>query len=154
MSEYTAKIEWQRGDQAFLDNRYSRGHSWTFDGGAVVEASASPHVVPLPMSVESGVDPEEAFVASLSSCHMLFFLAIAAKRKYRVESYVDDAIGVMEIDGDSKMSMTTVTLRPRAVFAAERRPTAEQIDKMHHQAHQQCFIANSVKTTILVKPAA
>ncbi|MFQ5546586.1 MAG: OsmC family protein, partial [Acidiferrobacterales bacterium] len=104
MSEYTATIEWQRDGQDFLSNKYSRGHTWTFDGGVEVPASSSPHVVPVPMSVAANVDPEEAFVASLSSCHMLWFLAIAAKRKFVVDSYIDNAVGTLEKDADSKLA--------------------------------------------------
>ena len=116
MSTYFATINWQREQQNFLDNQYSRGHSWAFDGGQVVPASSSPHIVPLPMSVEANVDPEEAFVASLSSCHMLFFLSIAAKRRYVVDSYVDNAQGLMANDVDGKMAMTKVTLKPEIGF--------------------------------------
>jgi len=113
MSEYSAKVSWARGDdEAYIDNKYSREHQWEFDGGVTVPASSSPHVVPLPYSVEANVDPEEAFIASLSSCHMLFFLSIAAKRKFVVDEYVDDALGVMGKGDDGKISMTKITLRP------------------------------------------
>ncbi len=149
MSQYYATIKWQRQrDEKFIDNKYSRAHVWEFDGGEIVQASSSPHVVPLPYSIEANVDPEEAFIASLSSCHMLFFLSIAAKRRYEIESYTDNATGIMQINEDKKMSMTDVTLKPRIVFSGEKQPTKEQIDKIHHQAHEQCFIANSVKTKI------
>ncbi|TQV88164.1 OsmC family protein [Aliikangiella coralliicola] len=152
MSEYTAKITWLRNQQEkFSDNQYSRGHRWQFDGGAEVAASSSPHVVPLPYSVEANVDPEEAFIASLSSCHMLFFLSIAANRKYVIDEYVDSAIGIMEKDNDNKVSMTKVTLRPQVKFSGDRRPTLEQLEKMHHQSHEQCFIANSVKTEVVTE---
>ncbi|MEM9599034.1 MAG: OsmC family protein, partial [Acidobacteriota bacterium] len=113
MSEYLAEVRWIRGDdEPYTDNRYSRGHEWRFDGGVTVPASASPHVVPLPYSVEANVDPEEAFVAALSSCHMLFFLSIAAKKRFVVDRYVDRAVGQMERGDDGKVSMTRVTLRP------------------------------------------
>ncbi len=149
MSEYTATISWFRqAGENFLESDYSRGHEWSFDGGAVVPASSSPHVVPLPHSVEANVDPEEAFVASLSSCHMLFFLAIAAKRKFVVDSYVDNAVGTMERDADGRLSITRVRLRPEIVFSGDTQPTREQLVKLHHQSHQQCFIANSVKTEV------
>ena len=152
MSEYFAKINWVRdSNESYVDNKYSRGHEWIFDGGVIVQASSSPLVVPLPYSVEANVDPEEAFVASLSSCHMLFFLSIAAKRKYVVDSYIDDAVGIMEKDGDGNMSMTKVTLRPYVEFSGTKRPTIAQLEKMHHQSHQQCFIANSVKTEIVTE---
>jgi len=152
MSEYFANIHWSRGlNENYIDNKYSRGHQWTFDGGVVIQASSSPHVVPLPYSVENNVDPEEAFVASLSSCHMLFFLSIAAKRKYIVDSYVDDAVGIMDKDSDGNIAMTKVTLRPFIIFSGDKKPTMQQLEKMHHQSHQQCFIANSVKTKIVTE---
>lgn len=152
MSNHNTTINWQRQDgEEFIDNKYSRGHTWEFDGGKVIQASSSPQVVPLPYSVEANVDPEEAFIASLSSCHMLFFLSFAANRKYTVESYTDKAFGIMQIDKENKMSMTDVTLQPKIVFSGEQQPTQEQIDKIHHNAHQQCFIANSIKTRIHIK---
>ncbi|EAQ55849.1 MULTISPECIES: OsmC family protein [Vibrio] len=152
MSEYSAVIRWARGDdEAFSDNQYSRGHTWEFDGGITVPASSSPHVVPLPFSVEANVDPEEAFIAALSSCHMLTFLGIAAKQKYVIDSYVDDAIGVLEEDESGRSSITKVTLRPDIVFLGTKKPTAKQLDKLHHLAHKNCFIANSVKTEIVVE---
>lgn len=149
MSEYYASVRWAREkDEPYIDNKYSRGHVWEFDGGASVLASSSPHVVPLPYSVEANIDPEEAFVASLSSCHMLFFLSIAAKKRFVVESYNDDAIGIMENDQSGRISMTRVTLRPKVVFAGDRAPSREELEKMHHLSHEQCFIANSVKTVV------
>ena len=152
MSAYFATVNWVRGSQeSYIDNQYSRGHEWRFDGGAVVPASSSPHVVPLPYSVEANVDPEEAFVASLSSCHMLFFLSIAAKRKYVVDSYTDNAVGNMETDGDGKVSMTKVILKPQVIFSGDKQPTMAQLEKMHHQAHELCFIANSVKTEVVTE---
>jgi organic hydroperoxide reductase OsmC/OhrA len=148
MSQYTAVITWERNGAAFTDNRYSRAHRWSFDGGIEVPASASPHIVPLPLSVAAAVDPEEAFVAALSSCHMLWFLSIAAKQGFPVESYRDEAIGVMAKSPDGKLAMTQVTLRPRVVFAGDKRPSAKQHEAMHHEAHEQCFIARSVKTNV------
>lgn len=151
MAEYTASIQWARGaDEAFLDQRYSRGHEWLFDGGVRVPASSSPHVVPLPYSVEANVDPEEAFVASLSSCHMLFFLAIAASQGLVVEHYVDHAVGGMEKGSDGRVAMTRVTLRPKAVFSGEQ-PSREALERIHHAAHEKCFIANSVKTAVVTE---
>ena len=152
MSEYTATLEWQRGEQDFLGNSYSRKHTLRFDGGAEVSGSSSPSVVPLPMSDASAVDPEEMFVASLSSCHMLWFLSIAAMRKFCVDSYVDDATGIMARNADGKMAMTVVTLRPHVVFSGDLLPTAEQIHALHHKAHSECFIANSVKTEVRCEP--
>ena len=152
MSEYGANISWYRGkNEAYIDNKYSRGHKWSFDGGLTVPASASPHVVPLPHSVEQNVDPEEAFVASLSSCHMLFFLSIPAKRRYIVDEYVDNAAGVMDKGIDGKECMTRVTLRPQIKFSGEKQPDYQQLEKMHHQAHDLCFIASSVKTEIVTE---
>ena len=148
MSEYTAKLEWQRGGGDFLGNRYSRKHTLHFDGGAELAGSSSPSVVPLPMSDASAVDPEEMFVASLSSCHMLWFLSIAAARKFCVESYVDNASGVMARNAEGRMAMTAVTLKPHVVFSGYPIPTAEQIYALHHKAHAECFIANSVKTEV------
>ena len=152
MSQYFATIEWnKKASASFVDNQYSRAHQWKFDGGAIIDASSSPHVVPLPYSIETHVDPEEAFIASISSCHMLFFLSIAAKRRYVIEKYTDEASGIMELDDNNKISMTSVTLQPKIMFSGDRQPTAKQIDKIHHQAHGQCFIANSVNTKIHIK---
>ena len=152
MSEYFAKVNWERKPtEVYIDNKYSRGHEWTFDGGITVKASSSPHIVPLPYSVEENVDPEEAFIATLSSCHMLFFLSIAAKNKYIVDSYVDNAVGVMKKGRDGKISMTKVTLKPYVQFSGEKTPTLDQLEVMHHQSHEQCFLANSVKTEIVTE---
>jgi len=152
MSHYTAVIRWERGSQPFHDNRYSRGHVWRFDGGIEVPASSSPSVVPLPMSRAEAVDPEEAFIASLSSCHMLWFLSIAAKRKFIVDTYEDQAEGVMEKNADSKLAMTKVTLRPRVVFSGATPPDRAQLDALHHAAHEQCFIASSVRSEVVIAP--
>src|SRR5712691_6063283 len=152
MSDYTATITWQRKGAAFVDNKYSRAHLWQFDGGIQVPASASPHVVPLPFSVLEAVDPEEAFVASLASCHMLWFLSIAAKHGFVVDTYRDEATGIMAKNAEGKLAMTEVTLRPRVAFSGEKRPTAAQHESMHHEAHEQCFIASSVKTDVRCEP--
>lgn len=153
MSDYSASVQWARSThELFLDNQYSRGHTWTFDGGAVVAASAAPDVVPLPYSVAANVDPEEAFIASLASCHMLFFLAIAAKQKWVVDTYCDNAAGVLAKNAEGKMAMTLITLKPKVTFGGDHQPTVEQIQKIHHQAHERCFIANSVKTEVKVLP--
>ena len=152
MSEYYAKVSWARNpEEPFIDLKYSRAHAWAFDGGAIVEASPSPHVVPLPYSNESCVDPEEAFVASVSSCHMLFFLTIAAKRKLVVESYIDNAVGVMSKNEEGKMAMTKVTLRPEIVFANNEQLSVAKLEKMHHQSHDMCFIANSIKSEVVTE---
>ena len=152
MAEYTATVSWQRGDQAFTDNRYSRRYTWRFDSGVEVPGSSSPHTVPLPYSDASAVDPEEAFVASVSSCHMLWFLFIAARRKFRVDRYTDAALGGMAKNAEGKLAMTLVTLRPEVRFSGDRLPTRDEIDRMHHEAHEECFIANSVKSEIRCEP--
>ena len=154
MSRHTARVTWARGDARFTDNRYSRRHRLRFDGGVDVPGSSSPHSVPLPFSSEDAVDPEEAFVASISSCHMLWFLSIAAKRGYVVDAYDDDAEGFLEKDAEGRMSVTRVTLRPRIVFGGDRPPTAEDLTAMHDDAHHACYIANSVKTAIRCEPVA
>lgn len=150
MGVYTARVAWNRGDADFLDNRYSRAHTWEFDGGAVVPASASPQIVPVPMSDASAVDPEEAFVAALSSCHMLFFLSIAAKKRLVVESYVDRAEGEMSKDDAGRMVMKRVTLRPEITFGGDRTPYPGTVERIHHLAHEACFLANSVKCEVVV----
>lgn len=153
MHTYEATISWEREGQEFTDNRYSRGHRWSFDGGAQVDASSSPYVVPVPMSVAANVDPEEALVAAASSCHMLFFLSIAARRGFVVDRYVDHAFGVMEKNSEGKVAMTRITLRPQIAFGGERRPTPQELGEIHHASHEQCFIANSLKTGIVVESA-
>lgn len=152
MSEYKTVIEWNREGAVFTDKRYSRGHRWLFDGGIEVPASSSPSVVPLPLSIAAAVDPEEAFVASLSSCHMLVFLSIAAKGGFVVDSYRDEAVGVLAKDSSGKLAMTRVTLHPQVVFGGDKRPSAEELATMHHESHEQCFIASSVKTDVRCEP--
>ncbi|HET8625282.1 MAG TPA: OsmC family protein [Gemmatimonadales bacterium] len=153
MSEYKAVVEWERRGAVFTDHRYSREHRWTFDEGMSVPASASPHIVPLPYSTAAAVDPEEAFVAALASCHMLFFLSLAAKQRFTVESYRDTATGMMGKDGEGKEAMLEVTFRPEVRFGGDRLPTAADIDALHHAAHEECFLARSVKTTVRCEPA-
>lgn len=152
MARYTAEVTWLRGEQDFLDNRYSRRHTLRFDGGVEVPGSSSPHVVPPPMSDASAVDPEEAFVSALASCHMLWFLSIAAARNYRVDRYVDSAVGLMAKNADGRMAMTVVTLRPQVTFSGDHMPTREQIERMHRLAHEECFIANSVRSEVRCEP--
>ena len=153
MSSYTAQVHWQRDPlETFTDNRYSRRHLLRFDGGAEVPGSASPHVVPLPLSDASAVDPEELFVASLAACHMLWFLSIAAGRGFCVDRYADAAEGRMARNAEGRIAMTRVVLRPQAQFSGQRLPTRNEIDAMHHEAHAQCFIANSVRTEVLCQP--
>lgn len=152
MAKNFATILWQRGDAKFTDNRYSRGHRWLFDGGVEVPASSSPHVVPLPMSVAAAVDPEEAFVAALASCHMLTFLYLAAKRGFVIEEYRDEAVGDLAKNEAGKLAMTVVTLRPAITFGGERRPSRAEIEVMHHETHEQCFIASSVRAEMRCEP--
>ncbi|MGP1630427.1 MAG: OsmC family protein [Giesbergeria sp.] len=152
MATYTAEVVWQRGSQDFLDNRYSRKHMLRFDGGAEVVGSSSPHVVRLPYSDPAGVDPEEAFVASLASCHMLWFLSLAAEGGYCVDHYADAASGVMSENSEGKLAMTSVTLQPVVQFSGELRPTADGHAALHHRAHDACFIANSVRTEVHCEP--
>jgi len=148
---YNVIVSWKKNlEEAFVDSKYSRAHTWIFDGGIELAASSSPHVVPLPMSNESAVDPEEAFVASLSSCHMLWFLSIAAEKNYVVESYEDHAEGILGKNTDGKLAMTKVILKPKVIFNSKTVPLREEVDKLHHMAHEKCFIANSVKTEIVV----
>lgn len=151
MSEHLATIQWKRNQSVFTDNKYSREHSWQFDGGAEIPAPASPHVVRIPYSNPACVDPEEAFVASLSSCHMLWFLSIAAKKKFVVESYTDQAVGLMEKNEDGEFAVTKVRLRPQIVFAGDNLLTDQQIAEMHEEAHHSCFLSSSVKTEITVE---
>lgn len=149
--EITADIAWAREEGVkFSDGRYSRAHVWRFDGGIEVPASASPHIVPLPYARAENVDPEEAFVAALSSCHMLTFLDIARRKGFIIESYRDAAIGRLEKNEAGKMVVSHVTLRPRIAYdgAAPDRATAEEL---HHRAHEECFIANSVKTRVVTE---
>ena len=152
MSSYTATIRWTRDPGSdFASGQYSRAHEWAFDGGLVVPASASPDNVPPGTADEAGVDPEEAFVASLSSCHMLFFVDFARRAGFVVDSYVDEAEGVLEKRADGKMWMSKVTLHPRVEFSGEARPSDGDIADLHHLAHEACFIANSVTTEVTVE---
>jgi organic hydroperoxide reductase OsmC/OhrA len=152
MSNHQATVVWNRNGENFLDNKYSRQHVWRFDGGAEVLASASPQVVPLPMSSENAVDPEEAFIASLSSCHMLWFLSLAARRGFVVDSYQDLSTGVMAKNGEGKLAITEVTLRPAVVFSGDSQPGPEDVASLHDRAHESCFIANSVRSTVRCEP--
>lgn len=151
MHRYEARVTWSRNGAKFSDNRFSRGHEWSFDGGASVQASSSPTVVPVPYSVAEAVDPEEALIASASSCHMLWFLSIAAKRGFVVDSYVDDAFGVMEKGAEGKLLISRITLRPKVEFSESERPADDELRSMHHSAHEECFIANSLKSEIVVE---
>src|SRR5687767_11020611 len=151
MARYEAEVSWARGDAAFLDNRYSRRHLWSLDGGMTLEASASPLHVPVPLSDAAAIDPEEALVASASSCHMLWFLHLAAKRGFVVERYVDRAYGEMGPDPHGRTAFTKIALRPEVEFAGTKRPTPDEIAALHEAAHDSCYIANSLKTPIVVE---
>lgn len=149
---HIATISWRRGDAAFTDRRYSRAHTWRFDGGLEVPGSSSPHVVPLPWSDAKAVDPEEAFVAALSSCHMLWFLDIACRAGLRVDAYDDEATGRMGRNAAGKLVIDLVTLRPRALFGDDPPPDLAHLARLHHEAHEECFLANSVKCEIRCEP--
>lgn len=151
MQQFDAKLIWERGEQPFADQRYSRAHEWIFDGGLHVPASSSPLSVPLPMSEAANIDPEEALVAAASSCHMLFFLSIAAQRGFIVDRYSDHAVGVLERDAAGRMAMTRITLRPRIAFSGAALPAPADLAAMHHLAHDKCYVANSLKAEIRIE---
>ncbi len=148
MSEHHATIDWKRETPDFAYETYNRDHDWQFDAGVTVRASATPAY----LGSDICVDPEEAFVASLSSCHLLTFLAIACKKRFTVDGYRDQAVGVLEKDGSGRLAIVQVTLRPQVRFGGEKTPTPEELVQMHDQAHHACFIANSVKTEVVVEP--
>ena len=152
MASYTATITWERGDADFLDGKYSRSHRIAFDAGFDIEGSASPHVVRPPLSSESGVDPEELLVASLSSCHMLTFVDLARRAGWRVDRYVDHAEGWMERIAPGRFAVTRVNLRPQVTLSGERAPDGAAYAELHHRAHEACFISNSVTTQVTVEP--
>jgi organic hydroperoxide reductase OsmC/OhrA len=151
MSSHIATISWKDTGTEFTKGRYSRAHNWTFDGGLTVPASASPSVVRPPLSDPAGVDPEEAFVAALSSCHMLTFLHLARVAGFQVSSYDDAAVGEMTKNERGVPFFSSVTLNPRIVYGGDRRPSPEDLRRLHHDAHDQCFIAQSVKTLVTVQ---
>jgi organic hydroperoxide reductase OsmC/OhrA len=150
MSKHTATITWKDTGTDFMQGRFSRAHSWSFDGGLTVPASASPSVVRPPMSDPAAIDPEEAFVASIASCHMLTFLHLARVAGFQVASYDDAAVGEMTKNERGVPFISAVTLNPRIVYGGDKRPSADDLARLHHDAHEQCFIAQSVKTHITV----
>ena len=152
MQQFFATVAWQRDGQDFAGQRYSRGHAWQFDGGLPVPASSSPLSVPLPMSVAANIDPEEALVAATSSCHMLFFLSLAAQRGFVIDDYRDAAIGELGKNAQGRLAMTRIVLRPRIVFAATP-PSPEALAALHHDAHERCYIANSLTADVVVEEA-
>jgi organic hydroperoxide reductase OsmC/OhrA len=150
--EYTATVSWKRGAaEAFTDIKFSRAHTWSFDGGVTVPASSSPLSVRVPLSRADAVDSEEALVAALSSCHMLTFLYLAAKQGFVVDSYEDAAVGVMTRNERGRLFMSKVTLRPRIAFSGAKQPSAAELAELHHHAHEECYIANSVLTEVVVE---
>lgn len=154
MSTHTAIISWKRTGPDFAGGKYSREHTWKFDGGVVVPASSSPSVVPAPFSNPANLDPEEAFVAAVSSCHMLTFLFLASRQNFQVDSYDDMAEGTMAKNERGIPWVSDVTLRPKIAYSGIKRPTADDEDRLHHVAHEQCFIANSIKTRVRVERSA
>lgn len=152
MHQFFATVAWQRDGQDFAGQRYSRGHEWQFDGGLTVAASSSPLSVPLPMSVAANIDPEEALVAATSSCHMLFFLSLAAQRGYVIDDYRDAAVGELGKNAAGRLAMTRIVLRPRIAFAGTL-PSPEALAALHHDAHERCYIANSLKADVVVAGA-
>src|SRR5919199_6477201 len=146
MSEHKVTLRWQRGAAEFTYQKYPRDHTWSFDGGHTMTASAAPAYLGNP----SNVDPEEAFVASLSSCHMLTFLAVACKQKFVLDSYVDEAVGHMEKNAEGRLAITRVELHPKLSWSGDKTPSSDELEKMHHAAHDQCFIANPVKSEVTV----
>ncbi len=154
MSAHEATIIWNKQEsELFIDNKYNRKHIWSFDGGITLVASPSPNIVPVPYSTPSAIDPEEAFVASLSSCHMLFFLSFAAKQNLIVENYTDNAVGILVHENGDQAWMKQVTLKPKVTFSKSERPSIEMIQDLHNKAHASCFIANSVKSEIILEIA-
>lgn len=151
MSEHKATIRWAQAQGEFLKGSYSREHTWTFDGGVTVPASPAPTSVKPPYSNPANVDPEEAYVAAISSCHMLTFLWVASREGLEVTSYEDEAVGVMTKNERGIPWVSSVVLRPRVMFSGPR-PAPDVEDALHHKAHEACYIANSVKTEIRVAP--
>lgn len=152
MHQFFATVAWQRDGQDFAGQHYSRGHEWQFDGGLTIPASSSPLSVPLPMSVAANIDPEEALVAATSSCHMLFFLSLAAQRGYVIDDYRDAAVGELGKNAAGRLAMTRIVLRPRIAFAGTP-PSPEALAALHHDAHERCYIANSLKADVVVAGA-
>lgn len=152
LCQHSATITWQlqAASREFISGKYSREHQWQFDGGVTVSASPSPHVVPAPWSSEAGVDPEESFVAAICSCHMLTFLWLASQQKFVVTGYADTAIGLMTRNDRGVPWVSRVELHPKITWDSNHQPTVEQLTALHHEAHQQCYIANSVRTEIVV----
>ena len=153
MSEHKATVGWKRTSPDFLKGKYSREHTWSFDGGITVSASASPSVVPVPFSNPAYVDPEEAFVASVSSCHMLWYLSLAGQQGFQVDRYQDEAVGAMTKNEKGVLWISSIKLNPKITYSGQKHPTPKDEERLHHQAHERCFIANSIKTQVTVGDA-
>jgi organic hydroperoxide reductase OsmC/OhrA len=150
MAEHRAIIRWDRASPDFAKGRYSREHTWSFDGGVTIPASPAPSVVPAPWSNAANVDPEEAFVAAVASCHMLTFLHLAANAGFSIARYEDDAVGRMTNDARGIPWVSTIELHPRIVYSGVERPTGPEEQRLHHEAHERCYIASSIKTAVRV----
>ena len=153
MADHTAKVRWEISEgEDFPSNTYRRAHSWSFDGGLSVPGSAAPGYLPAALIDESAVDPEEALLASAASCHMLYFLAYAAKAGFTMTSYEDNPEGKVEKNEAGDPWVSAIVMRPRAVFTGDKRPTGDEIEKLHHRAHKSCIIANSLKSALTIEP--
>jgi len=152
MPNYKATIHWKRSGAKFLDHKYQRTHTWTFDNGLRLKAAASPHIVGKSFTDSSVIDPEEAFIASVGSCHMLWFLSLAAGMGFVVNKYSDQSEGTLEKNSEGHMAMTKVLIQPMVSFEADNAPSQEDFLKLHREAHRKCFIANSVKSDIEILP--
>ena len=150
MSEHRAIVSWKRTSPDFLKGKYSREHTWTFDGGATIPASPSPSVVPVPYSNPAHVDPEEAYVAAISSCHMLTYLYLASQKGFQVDGYHDEAVGVMAKNERGVLWVSLVTLHPQIAYSGDKLPTPSDEEELHHKSDEQCFIANSIKTEVII----
>ncbi len=150
MSDHKAIIRWALNGQDFSKGRYSREHTWSFDGGITVPASPAPSVVPAPWSNAAHVDPEEAFVAAISSCHMLTFLWLVSREGFQADSYEDEAVGVMTKNERGVPWMSNVTLHPRILWSGGKLPSDADLERLHHRAHEECYIANSIKTEVII----
>jgi organic hydroperoxide reductase OsmC/OhrA len=153
MSEHKAIIRWKRSGPDFLKGKYSREHTWTFDGGLTVPASSAPSVVPAPYSNPANVDPEEAFVASVSSCHMLTYVFLASRQGFQVDSYEDEVVGIMGKNEKGIPWVSAIKLNPKITYSGQKMPAAEDVQRLHHLAHEQCYVANSIKTQVTVVTA-
>lgn len=152
MTTHTATVRWERGDQPFVDGKYSRGHEIAFDGGVSIRGSSDPATIRPPLSVVEAADPEEMTVAALASCHMLFFLSFAKKAGFRIDSYEDQPVGTLDQGADGKTWLTQITLRPRVMFSGDVTPDAAELQLLHHHAHEACYVGNSLRSEIRVEP--